>query len=145
MVGIGYGFCAAVLYAGVILLNRFMKGLNGLETTIIQLSTASVVLLPYVLLTEKITIHEWSGKTILYLIIVGIIHTGLAYLLYFTSINKLNGQTTAILSYIDPISAIIMSYIFLGENMTIPQVIGGFLILGAALLNEMFDKAKVTT
>ena len=142
LAGIGYGLSAAVLYASVIILNRFMKGLRGLETTIIQLSTASVVLLPYVLITEKITFHEWTGKTVLFLITVGIIHTGLGYLIYFTSLNKLNGQTTAVLSYIDPISAIIMSSVFLGENMTLLQVIGGFLILGAALLNESYDKME---
>jgi RarD protein len=140
LIGIGYGLCAAILYAGVVIMNKYLKGLSGLETTLIQLSAASIVLLPYILLTEKIQIFQVNHRSILLLIIVGILHTGLAYLLYFTAIRKLNAQTIAVFSYTDPISAIIMSSIIFQEKMTLIQILGGILILGATFISDFSER-----
>lgn len=144
LTGIGFGLCAAVLYAIVVLINKFLKGLTGLETTFVQLSMASLVLLPYVLLSGPLTLGQLEGKSLAVLVIVGLLNTGIAYLLYFTAIQKLNSQTAAIYSYIDPISAIVMSAIFLGENMSTVQIVGGILILGAAYLSGKNQQEKVT-
>ncbi|HHU73799.1 MAG TPA: DMT family transporter, partial [Clostridiales bacterium] len=135
LTGVGYGLLAAILYAGAILINKFLKGLGGLETTLIQLSIATIILIPYVIFTEEIALGNLDIKSWVLLITLGIFHTGLAYLLYFTSIQRLNSQTIAIFSYIDPISAILMSGLFLGERMTGIQMIGGILILGAAFVS----------
>lgn len=141
LLGIGFGLLAALLYASDILLNKFIKGLSGLETTIMQLSTASLVLLPYILLTEKIKITHIDNKSLILLLFVGVVNTGIAYVLYFSGIKKLGVQTIAVLCYIDPISAIIMSSLFLREQLTVLQILGGILILGATFLNE-FDYKK---
>jgi RarD protein len=140
LVGIGYGLAAAVLYASVVIMNKFLKGLSGIETTLIQLSSATVVLLPYILLTEKVRIFQVDSKSLIFMLTVGIVHTGIAYLIYFTAIRGLNGQTIAVFSYVDPISAIILSSIIFRERMTAFQIIGGVLILGATFLNEMADR-----
>jgi RarD protein len=140
VIGISYGLAAAVLYASVVILNKFLRGLTGLETTLIQISAATVVLFPYILLTEKLRIFSIDMKSAVFLIIMGLIHTGLAYLMYFTGMKKLKGQTVAVLSYTDPISAILMSSIFLGEALTLLQILGGILILGATLLSEAYDR-----
>lgn len=136
LLGIGYGLAAAGLYANVIITNKFIKNLSGITSAMVQLAIAAVVLLPYVLATEKIQFTELSYKSIGLLLIVGIIHTGIAYLLYFSAIPKLSGQTIAAFSYIDPISAIVMSSVFLGEKMTVVQLLGGILILGTTFINE---------
>lgn len=143
LLGIGYGLCAAVLYASVVIMNKFVKGLTGIETTLVQLSFASLVLLPYILLTQKIQIFELDQKSMIYLVTMGIVHTGLAYLLYFTAMNQLSGQTIAIFSYTDPISAILLSSIILQETMSMMQICGGILILGATLLSEMTDRKQI--
>jgi RarD protein len=142
VIGIGYGLAAAVLYAGVVILNKYLKGLSGLETTLIQISAATAVLLPYILLTETISVFQIDTRSAVFLIIMGLIHTGLAYLLYFTGMNKLKAQTVAVLSYTDPISAILMSALFLSEKLTLLQVLGGILILGATLFSEAYDRKK---
>lgn len=142
LIGIGYGLLAAVLYASVVLMNKFLRGLSGLETTLVQISTASVVLLPYVLLTNKFQAVKLDGKSLVSLLIVGILHTGVAYLLYFIAFQKLKGQTIAAFSYIDPISAIFMSSIFLGEKMTALQLFGGVLILGSTFLSEFYGRKQ---
>ena len=141
LIGIGYGLLAAALYAAVILMNKFIKGLSGLETTLIQLAAASCVLFPYVNKTSGINLTALDGNSLALLLVVGIVHTGLAYLLYFSSLRKLPGQSIAVLSYIDPFSAILMSSLFLGERMSVVQAVGGFLILGATFLSE-YDKIK---
>jgi RarD protein len=143
VIGISYGLAAAVLYASVVIMNKYLKGLSGLETTLIQISAATVVLFPYTLITEKIRIFNIDTKSAVFLIILGLIHTGLAYLLYFTGMKKLKGQTVAVLSYTDPISAILMSGLFLGEKLTLLQVLGGVLILGATLLSEAYERKQV--
>ncbi|OAA95150.1 DMT family transporter [Clostridium coskatii] len=140
LLGIIYGLAAAALYASVIIINKFIKNLSGMESGMIQLTAAAVVLLPYVFVTEKVSLSQLGFKSIVLLLAVGIIHTGIAYLLYFSAILKLKGQTIAIFSYIDPISAIVMSSIFLGERMTFIQVLGGILILGTTFINELSGK-----
>lgn len=143
VLGIGFGLAAAALYAGVVLMNKFIKNLTGIETTLMQLSIASVVLLPYILATKTIKYTSLDIKSLILMLYVGIINTGLAYLLYFSTIPKLNAQTLAVYSYIDPICAIMLSSIFLREKMTLLQVIGGVLILGSALLSELLSRRSV--
>jgi RarD protein len=138
-VGILFGLSAAVLYASVVLMNKFIKNLSGFETTLIQLLMASIILLPYVFMTENLNLSGVSTRSILFILIIGVLHTGIAYFLYFTSIKDLKGQTIAVLSYIDPISAVIIAAIFLGESMSFIQIIGGILILGSTFLSERLE------
>lgn len=143
LVGIGFGLSAAILYTGVVITNKYLKGLSGLETTLIQLAAASVVLLPYILLTQKLLIFQLDRRSLVLLLVVGIIHTGMAYLMYFTALRNLSAQTIAVFSYIDPISAIFMSGILLGEGITLLQAAGGALILGATFLSEVAEQRKL--
>ncbi|THE10724.1 DMT family transporter [Bacillus timonensis] len=136
-VGIMYGLLAAAFYTTMILLNKFIKDLSDFETTIMQLLTASIVLFPYVLGTQNLNYSDLDLQSISLLVIVGIVHTGVAYLLYFSVLKKLKGQTIAVLSYIDPISAVIMAAIILKESMNVVQMVGGILILGSTFISEM--------
>lgn len=70
------------------------------------------------------------------LLIVRLVHTGVTYCMYFSALKDLPGQEAAILSYIDPLVAVIVSVLILGESMTILQFIGGVLFLGFTLWNE---------
>lgn len=140
--GIIYGVSAAVFYASVIIMNKFIKGLGGLETTVTQLILASIVLVPYVIMTGGFDFSRMTKISYISLIILGVIHTGFAYFLYFSSLKELKGQTIAVLSYIDPISAVIISSLFLGEKMTFLQIVGGILILGSTFISENLNILK---
>jgi len=141
-IGILYGLLAAALYASVILMNKFIKNLSGYETTFSQLMIASVVLLPYVYIKEAMTFSALDLQSIIFILILGIIHTGFAYFLYFSSLQQLKGQTIAVLSYIDPISAVVIAAIILHEGMNTMQIVGGFLILGSTFLSEISWKVR---
>lgn len=140
--GIIYGLTAAVGYASVILMNKFIKGLKGVETTVTQLVFASILLLPYVMITSGFDFSKMTGISWGYMIFLGIVHTGFAYALYFSSLKELKGQTIAVLSYIDPITAVLISALFLGEQLTIFQIIGGILILGSTFISETQGKKE---
>lgn len=139
-VGILFGLGAAVFYATVILLNKFIKNVEGIHRTFFQFLAAIIILLPYVLFTSGITLGSLNSIGWVNLLIVGIVHTGVNYCMYFTSLKELPGQKAAILSYIDPLVAVLISVTVLGESMTIWQAVGGILILGFTLWNEIAPK-----
>nr|WP_282433541.1 DMT family transporter [Desulfosporosinus metallidurans] len=137
-----YGLLAAVLYASVILMNKFIKNLSGFETTLVQLMVSSLVLIPYILMIDPMNFSGVNSHSIIYILILGIFHTGIAYFLYFTAIKELEGQIIAVLSYIDPISAVIIAAVVLGESMIFIQIIGGILILGSTFLSERLETKR---
>lgn len=140
--GILFGLGAAVFYATVILLNKFIKNVEGIHRTFLQFLSAIVTLIPYVIMTSGVTLGSLNGIAWVNLLIVGLIHTGVTYCMYFSSLKELPGQKAAILSYIDPLVAVLISVTVLGEAMTLQQVIGGILILGFTLWNEISPKAE---
>jgi RarD protein len=144
LLGIAYGLAAALLYAGVVLSNKFLKGLPAVENTFLQLAITSVAMLPYFLLSENLRYPALNISGWAMLIIVGVFHTGIVFILFFSSLQKLQGQTIALFSYIDPIAAIVMSTLLLQEKMAMLQVLGGILIIGAALLSEWSGKEPKT-
>ena len=137
LVGILFGLGAACFYATVILLNKFIKGVEGIHRTFLQFLAAIVTLIPYVLLTSGVTLGGLPTVGWVNLLIVGLVHTGITYCMYFSSLKELPGQKAAILSYIDPLVAVLISVTVLGESMTLLQALGGLLILGFTLWNEI--------
>lgn len=135
LVGIGFGLLAAALYAGVIIANRKLKKIGTYDTTILQLGISAAVLLPYNLVTVEFGTLHWDGTAIFLLAVVGIVHTGVAYWLYFGALKRLSAQTAALMSYVDPITSILLSALVLGEEMTLPGIVGAVLVLGAAALD----------
>lgn len=150
LIGIGYGLMAAVLYASLMLLNKFIKNMDGLETTVLQLGTATILLMPYVFFTEGFGILEVSSSSIPFILILGVIHTGIGFLLFFSGMQKLKGQSIAALSYADPITSLVISALILQEQMTFVQILGGALLLGATFVSEnnsinLPNRLKTTT
>ena len=141
-IGILFGLGAACLYATVILLNKFIKKVQGIHRTFLQFIAAIIVLIPYVSLTSGFNLGTLNAKGWVFLLIVGLIHTGVTYCMYFSSLKELPGQKAAILSYIDPLVAVLVSVLILGEGMTFMQLIGGALILGFTLWNEISPKTE---
>ena len=137
IVGILFGVGAAVLYASAVLMNKKLTEVPGFERTIVQLGAAALSLLPYVLVTEWGTDMDWSGPVLPLVLVLGIVHTGIAYALYFGGIKELPAQTSALLSYIDPVSAIILSAVFLREGLSVSGLVGAVLVLGSTLLSEI--------
>src|SRR4051794_22400718 len=136
LIGIGYGLMAAAFYATLMLSNKFIKNMDGLETTFIQLGTATLLLIPYVFFTEGFGILAVSSSSIPFILILGIVHTGIGFLLFFSGMQKLKGQSIAALSYADPITSLVISAAILQEQTTFVQMLGGALLLGSTFVSE---------
>ncbi len=141
-IGILFGLGAAVFYAAVIIINKFIKEVDGIHRTFLQFVAAIIILIPYVAMTGGIHLSNLDTLGWGALLFVGIVHTGITYCLYFSSLKEISGQKVAILSYIDPLVAVLISVTLLGETMTVWQVIGGILILGFTLWNEINIEKK---
>lgn len=137
LIGILFGLGAAVFYATVILLNKFIKKVAGIHRTLLQFLAAILILTPYVMVSSGCTLEKLDGKGWGCLLVVGLVHTGITYCLYFSALKELKGQEAAILSYVDPLVAVLISVLVLGEHMSFLQIIGGACILGFTLWNEL--------
>lgn len=143
MRGVFLGLGAAVLYACVVLINKKIEGIEAQDRTTLQLLSASVVLLPYVLFFEGLPkLSEMTPVVLVLLIFVGIVHTGVAYALYFGSMKNIEARTVALFSYIDPVVAIILSALILRESMGVLSIIGTVMVLGFTLVNELPEKNR---
>ena len=136
LLGILFGLGAAVFYAAVILLNKFIKNVAGVHPTLLQFFAAILILIPYVAVTGGMHLTGLNTSGWICLLTVGIVHTGITYCMYFSALKDLAGHETAILSYIDPLVAVFISVLVLGEKMTFVQMLGGIFILGFTLWNE---------
>lgn len=135
LTGLLLAVASALLYAGLIVFNKHITHTNGLQTAAMELDVAFVVTLAYTLWTAGIP--QITGRDLPYITLLGFINTGLAYLLYFSSIQKLSGQSITLISYLDPVSALLFSALLLQEIMTPVQLLGAVLIIGGAMLGEI--------
>ena len=137
MKGIVLGLSAAVFYSSVVIINKLIGSMDVYVKTTVQLFSASLILLPYLMINK-----DWGAAgsmgiiAIVMVLVVGILHTGIAYALYFGSISGLRAQTVALFSYIDPVTALILSAVFLGEPLRPSGLLGALLIIGAAIIAE---------
>ena len=134
--GVFLGLVAAVLYAIVIILNKKIQVEDAYCKTIIQLLCASLILLSFLPSAGNWKSLSLNGFIIVMILVVGLVHTGIAYALYFKSMKNLKAGSIAILSYIDPVFALLLSACFLHEKMTAFGLIGAIMIIGAAIVSE---------
>ena len=135
--GVLLGLGAACFYATVIIINKKISGPDPYPKTMIQLFTAGLTMIPYMMLTEGFGTMPSDARTVILLLIVGLVHTGMTYVMYFGSMEGLRTQTIAILGYIDPVSALFFSAVFLKEPLSIYGIIGAVLIIGSAIIGEL--------
>ena len=142
LTGILFGLGAAAFYAAVILLNKYIRHTAGIQRTFLQFLAAIVILIPYVAATGGVTLSRLNTMGWVCLLVVGLFHTGITYCLYFSSLKAIPGQSAAILSYIDPLVAVLVSVTVLKEPLSAQQALGGALILGFTLWNLLPEKQK---
>lgn len=135
--GVLFGLSAAALYASVVLLNKAIRRVSGLDRTMLQFASAALVLLPYILFTGGFGFERMDAVGWLCLTAVGVLHSCVAYVLYFSALAELPGQEAAILSYVDPLVAVLISLTVFQEGVAPWQLAGGAMILAFTLANEL--------
>jgi drug/metabolite transporter (DMT)-like permease len=144
VLGITYGILSGMVYATIVLLNRKVKSAYSTTTiTLIQMITACLVLLPFVIFGEKIDVSKFDITTMTLILILGTVHTGLAYYLYFSVYKKMRAASIVSIGYLEPVFSIILSAIILKEVLQTNQIIGGVLILAATFVAEKYKIRKL--
>lgn len=135
--GIVLGLVAAVMYAWIVMNNKQLKDISSYDRTIVQLFISALLLIPYVLITENVASFDWNTRSIIFVLILGIVHTGIAYALYFGNVGKLPTHEVALLSYIDPVLAVILSATVLKEGISTLGIIGTVMVIAALIASEV--------
>ena len=142
--GVIFGVSGGFFYAMVVLINKYMKDISPVNTTIMQLALVSLIMFPYSVVTGAFSEVSITSAGIICLLILGVIHTGIGYIIYFDAVNKLPTQTVGILSYIDPVEAVLLSAFFLKEPVNVYTIIGAVMILGAAAVSELTGSGETS-
>lgn len=139
--GVACGLLSAVTYALLVICNKKATAITGFENVVLQMVTAFFTVAVFVGATQGFSLHL-SAAGILPMCILGVVNTALGCYLYFSSIGRLPVQTVAICSYIDPLSAVLLSALLLHETLTAQQLLGVVLVLGGALAGELLGSRR---
>ena len=135
--GILLGLTSALCFVGLVICNRKIINISSFDKAVVQLAVSALTILPYVLINNRSAAAlNWDMKSILIILTLGIVQTGIAYCFYFSGLGSLPVQTIAVLGYLEPVVSVICSSVFLHESMGITGWIGAILILGAAVISE---------
>jgi drug/metabolite transporter (DMT)-like permease len=145
ILGIGYGLIAASFYAALTLINKFIQGLDGLINTLLQLGLAVMILLPFVVLTDSFNLSSLTGKEIILIILLGVLHGGVGFYMFFTGMKALKAQSIAVLSYVDPLTSLLISALIIGDKMNLLQIMGTVLLLGSIWIGDTKTSEKIDT
>ena len=140
--GIILSILASLGYLGILIFNKKQTNVPPIDKVIIELSSACIVMLPYALFTTNFSELVINLDTVLYVLVFGIILTGVAYILYLGPMEKMESIHISILSYVEPVASVLLSFIVLHEDLTIYSIIGGIMILGSTLLCEIIKDKK---
>ncbi len=141
-IGVLLGLCAAVVYAITVIINKQVDKVNPMDKAITQFFASTVVMFIYCLFVTKPEELQFTTQTIILLIVVGVLHTGVAYTIYFKSLPDVTSQNVAIFAYIDPVVAVVLSALVLKEEMTVFTVLGAVLVVASAIFSELYDNKQ---
>ena len=145
MTGIALALGSAVLYALITAVNRkYLGPVDAYDKTIVQLGAAGLVLVPYLLLTGGFAGLRVTPLSAGLMLLVSLTHTAIPYALYFGAMVRLPTQTVALMSYLDPITALLLPALVLHEPLSPAGLAGAALVLGATLLSELWARKKPT-
>ena len=139
--GLIFGLCGSIGFVTLVFMNKKLKNIGPYDKTIVQLLFSSFTTLPLIFINKSYLI-SYDIKTISILLMLGIIHTGFAYCLYFDSINTLSPIKIAIIGYVEPVMSVLIGALFLDESMDTYAIIGALLILGSAIISELISNKK---
>ena len=133
--GLACGLLSAICYSLMVMFNKKANDITGLENSMLQLFMAFITVAIFVGIKQGYRM-EIDTQSIIPILVLGLLNTGIGCYFYFSSIGKLPVQTVAICGYLEPLSAVVFSVIFLKETMFPIQIIGAVLIIGGAMLGE---------
>ena len=140
--GFTYAIIAAILYAVIMLTNKKVSGISSLDNAFYQMAVASVVTIAYSVFTVDMSTVTFGGRVGWMLLVLGILHTAIAYALVFSASKRMTAQAWGILSYLEPATAIILAFFLLKQPITNIEILGAIMVFGFALINGLVRRRK---
>ncbi len=138
--GVLLGLAAAVFFVLVVICNRKLRAVPALDRSMIQLAISAVTILPYLLLHNRSSLPVPDLRSWGIILMLGVLHTGLAYCFYFSGMGSLPVQSVAILGYLEPVVSVLCSVLFLRESLSLPGWLGAALVLASAAVSELLPE-----
>lgn len=139
--GLICGAMSAVMYFFMVTLNKQAKSITGMENSVIQLVVSFLTVAVFVGIKQRFVIHV-PGEAWIWILVLGVVNTGIGCYLYFSPLAKLPVQTVAVCGYLEPLSAVVFAALLLGEKMTLVQIIGAGCIIGGAMIGELWKRKR---
>ena len=134
--GLFLGVMSAIMYAIMIIFNKKAIQITGMENSLLQLAISFLTVAVFVGLKQgyhiSIALSDWTP-----ILVLGLLNTGIGCYLYFSSIGNLPVQTVSTCGYLEPLSAVLFSVLFLNEAMNLQQALGAVLVIGGAVFSEI--------
>jgi len=130
--GILCGLMSAVMYSFMVICNKKAKDITGLENSMLQLLVSFLTSAVFVGIKQGYAM-DIQAESVLPIVILGLVNTGVGCYFYFSSIDRLPVQTVAVCGYLEPLSAVMFSSILLDERFKILQIAGAVLIIGGTM------------
>ena len=140
--GVTYAIIAAILYAVIMLTNKKISGISSLDNAFYQMAVASVVTIAYSVFTVDMSTVTFGGNVGWMLLVLGILHTAIAYALVFSASKRMTAQAWGILSYLEPATAIVLAFFLLKQPITNIEILGAVMVFGFALINGLVRRRK---
>ncbi len=141
-VGVAFGLAAAAGFVCIVLCNRKLRGITATDRAIVQLAVSAVTILPYAIVKNRGAALTVDARSVLVILLLGVVHTGVAYRLYFSGMAKLPVQTVAVLGYLEPVVSVLCSALLLHEPMSAAGWVGAVLIIAAAVTSELIPSER---
>lgn len=126
---------SAASYVVLVVFSKLSVEIEGMENSTVQLFFTFLTVAVFVGLRGGFAMRLSSGDW-LPVLWIGLLNTGIACWMYFSAIGALPVQTVAVCGYLEPLSAVVFSVLFLGERLRGLQLLGAALIIGGAVLGE---------
>ncbi len=139
--GLFCGAMSAVMYFFMVTLNKQSKNISGMENSVIQLVVSFLTVAIFTVIKQGFIINVPVTAWV-WILILGIVNTGIGCYLYFSPLAKLPVQTVAVCGYLEPLSAVVFAALLLGEKMTVIQIVGAVFIIGGAMIGELIKPKK---
>jgi drug/metabolite transporter, DME family len=123
---VGAAISMAVL---IVLLKRFSARIDPMRVVVYLDGIASALLWPALVFPD----YRLSGAYLGYLALLGVVLTGLTGILYVLALRWVPATTVGVLSYLEPVSAVVLAAVLLGQRLTTAVVVGGAAIVAAGV------------
>jgi drug/metabolite transporter (DMT)-like permease len=129
--GAGMAFCTALAYCGLMLTGKRLLGsVSAPVLAFGEYVFAAILLLPAVfLLSGPSSAKEWGALATL-----GVVHTTIAILIFFSGLRLVRADHAAVFTYAEPVTAVIFAAVFLSEPLGWATVVGGAAVIAAGVL-----------